>query len=330
MKVIVLTPIKNEEWILDSFLKSCSLFADYIIIADQNSTDKSCEIASKYEKVILVKNDSKDFNEADRQKLLIDKARELFGLGNFLLALDADELITSNGMYSEDWEKIKEASLGTVFLFDKPTPLFNLQFAFRYPKGFPLGFVDDGSEHFPSEIHSVRIPTPKNGKEIFLENIAFMHLCFARGNVQFSKNRYYCCLEKIQKKRKLTTRRLIYSFFTPNDYINSGGTDIIDNNWYKLYDEMGINLKEFKKDSYYYMDFEVLKFFNTYGTKLFYNEPIWYFDWESCRIDGLKRGIKGIPLKPITKPYKFYIISIDLFFCFLNFITIKLRKIRNR
>lgn len=330
MKVIVLTPIKNEEWILDNFLKSCSLFADHIVIADQNSCDKSVEIALKYEKVIFIKNESTDFNEGDRQKLLINKARELFGLGNFLLALDADEIITSNSIYSEDWKKIKEAALGTVFLFNKPTPLFNLELAFSYPKGFPLGFVDDGAEHLPSEIHSTRIPRPKNAQEIFIENISFMHLCFVRENIQFSKNRYYCCLEKIQKKKKLAARRLFYRFLTPTDYVKIGGTRLIDNSWYSIYDEMGINLKEFKEDKYYYMDFEVLILFNKYGTKTFINEPIWHFDWESCRIEGLKRGIEGIPLAPIKMPSRFYTYSINLYYNFVNFITLVWRKIRTR
>jgi hypothetical protein len=328
MKIIVLTPIKNEEWILDKFLKTCSLFADHILIADQKSTDKSVEIASNYEKVTLIKNENDSFNEGDRQKLLISQARELFGEGNFLLALDADEVITADSLYSKDWEKIKLASPGTVFLFDKPTPLFNLDIALRYRAGFPLGFVDDGSEHFPSEIHSVRIPTPKNAPTILLENILFLHLCFVRENIQFSKNRYYCSLEKIQKKRNIRIRRLMYNFFTPQDYFTSDNSEKIDENWYKLYDEMGINLKDFKKDTYYYMDFEVLKFFNTYGTKSFYKEPIWHFDWESCRLEGLKRHIEGIPLKPIKKPFKIYSLSLDLVFCLLNMITKKVREFR--
>lgn len=330
MKIIVLTPIKNEEWILDTFIKSCLFFADHILIADQNSTDKSVEIASKYDKVIVIKNESEDFNEDGRQKLLINKARELFGLHNFLLALDADEVITSNSLYSSDWDKIKKAALGTVFLFDKPTPLFNLDLALRYCEGFPLGFVDDGSEHSPTQIHSTRIPTPANGSKIFIESISFLHLCFVRENIQFSKNRYYCALEKIKKQRNLRVRRLMYNFFTPNDYIQTGATGVLDNNWYKLYDDKGINLREFKDDDYYYMDFEVLKMFNKYGTKIFFNEPIWHFDWESCRLEGLKRGIEGIPLKPIKSPFKIYTFLIDTFFFFLNFITNTKRKFQKQ
>jgi hypothetical protein len=326
MKIVVLTPIKNEEWILDKFLQCCSLFADHILIADQNSTDRSVEIASSYDKVTIIKNDSNDFNEGERQKLLINKARELFGLDNFLLALDADEIITSNSLYSKDWVKIKGAAKGTVFLFDKPTPLFNLDLALCYSKGFPLGFLDDGSEHSPSVIHSARIPTPENSTKIFIKNISFLHLCFARNNIPFSKNRYYCSLEKIQKTQNLRVRRLRYSFFTPNDYIRTQTTDPLDNNWYKLYDEKGINLREFNDDAYYYMDFEVLKFFHKYGVKSFYNEPIWHFDWESCRLEAVKRGVEGIPLTPVKSPSSSYIFLIDNFFFFLNFITKIKRK----
>ena len=330
MKIIVLTPIKNEEWILDTFIKSCLLFADNILIADQNSTDKSVEIASKYDKVTVIKNESKDFNEDERQKLLINKARELFGLHNFLLALDADEVITSNSLNSSDWDKIRQAAVGTVFLFDKPTPLFNLDLALRYSKGFPLGFVDDGSEHYPSQIHSTRIPTPANSSKIFIESISFLHLCFMREKIQFSKNRYYCTLEKIKKERNLRVRRLMYSFFSPKDYIQKGDFDTLDNNWYKLYDDKGINLRKFKDDDYYYMDFEVLKIFNKFGAKLFYNEPIWHFDWESCRLEGIKRGIEGIPLEPIKSPNKIYIYLIDHFFFFFNFITYAKRRLQKQ
>lgn len=328
MKIIVLTPVKNEEWILDQFLKSCSIFADHILIADQNSTDKSVEIASKYDKVTIIKNESLDFNEGDRQKLLINKSRELFGPGNFLLALDADEIITSNSLYSNDWNIIKESKKGTVFLFDKPTPLFDLDLALRYREGFPLGFIDDGSEHFPSEIHSARVPTPKNAVTIFVKNISFLHLCFMRKNVQFSKNRYYCCLERIQKKNKLRSRRLFYSFYKPKDYIKTGNTEIIDKNWYELYEKMGVNLKGFKEETYYYMDFEVLKFFNVYGIKFFNKEPIWRFDWESCRLEGIKRGIKGLPLKPVKKPNIIFRFSTDIFFIFFNSLIKVVRKSR--
>ena len=53
---IVMTPVRNEAWVLRAFLETTSLWADYIIIADQMSTDGSREIAKSYEKVILIDN----------------------------------------------------------------------------------------------------------------------------------------------------------------------------------------------------------------------------------------------------------------------------------
>ena len=57
--IVVLTPVKNEEWILDNYIQVTSNFADLIIIADQFSSDKSREIASNYDKVLLIKNPKK-------------------------------------------------------------------------------------------------------------------------------------------------------------------------------------------------------------------------------------------------------------------------------
>ena len=63
-KIICLTPVLNEAWILDRFIRCASLWADHIIIADQGSTDGSREIAQRYDKVIFIDNKKTgDFNE---------------------------------------------------------------------------------------------------------------------------------------------------------------------------------------------------------------------------------------------------------------------------
>ncbi|MFX4883847.1 glycosyltransferase family 2 protein, partial [Acinetobacter baumannii] len=77
-KIIVLTPIKNEAWILKTFLEVTSFFADHIIIADQGSTDESRDIALSFEKVILIPNNDTRFNEVTRQQLLINYCRSNF------------------------------------------------------------------------------------------------------------------------------------------------------------------------------------------------------------------------------------------------------------
>ena len=48
---IAMTPVRNEAWVLHAFLKTTSTWADFIIIADQMSTDGSRDIYKQYEKV---------------------------------------------------------------------------------------------------------------------------------------------------------------------------------------------------------------------------------------------------------------------------------------
>ena len=48
--LIVMTPVRNEAWVLHAFLKTTSTWADFIIIADQMSTDGSRDIYKQYEK----------------------------------------------------------------------------------------------------------------------------------------------------------------------------------------------------------------------------------------------------------------------------------------
>ena len=60
--IVVITPVKNEDWIIEIFLKVTSTFADLIIIADQYSSDASREIAASFKKVVLIENDILNWN----------------------------------------------------------------------------------------------------------------------------------------------------------------------------------------------------------------------------------------------------------------------------
>ena len=150
-KIIVLTPVKNEEWILEEFLNITSLFADYIIVADQNSTDKSRAICSKFSKVHLIDNNNNEYNEAERQNLLIETARILFPDNKrVLLALDADELFSANSLKcNRIWERIMSLDLGTTLYFEKPDILPGVTKCVRYQDNyFAIGYIDDRSKTF--------------------------------------------------------------------------------------------------------------------------------------------------------------------------------------
>ena len=77
----------NEENNLSDCLKSIKNIADEIIVFDGGSTDKTVEIAKAYEAKVFI-TDNKPIFHINKQ-MAIDKC-----VGNWILQLDADEIIT--------------------------------------------------------------------------------------------------------------------------------------------------------------------------------------------------------------------------------------------
>ncbi|MFM6272006.1 MAG: glycosyltransferase family 2 protein, partial [Dolichospermum sp.] len=209
-KIVVVTPIKNEDWILDRFLSVTSQFADLIIIADQNSTDGSRDICQKYPKVKLIENKSDQYDEASRQILLLQTARELIPEHKIILALDADEILAANAIHTIGWQTMLQASPGTVLCFEKPDLYLTPDKCIRYDQPWPLGYVDDGVEHQPKKVHSIRIPQPKYATYLYFYDVKILHYGLTRPQAQASKMRFYSVVEKILKTKNLLIRRKAY------------------------------------------------------------------------------------------------------------------------
>jgi hypothetical protein len=266
-KVICLTPIKNEAWILDKFLSAASLWADHIIIADQMSNDGSRKIASKYEKVILIDNESKDFNEPERQKLLITEARKILGK-KLLIALDADEFISGNAFSCYEWKKMLLADTGTVFKFRWPfiSSDFNKYWA-GDEANMPFAYMDDGATHKGREIHSTRIPFPDSATVEKIHDFVIMHYQFTDWKRMESKHRWYQCFERIQFPEKSS----IEIFRRYNHMYQLSEKDKIDipSNWFDYYLIKNISITTIKISGEYYWDREVENFMTQYGLSFF-------------------------------------------------------------
>src|SRR5690606_8755540 len=129
--------------ILDSFIKINSSWADYFIILDQNSTDRTREIARSFHNVILKDNIANEFNEDTRQKMLIDAAREIEGGKRILIALDADEVLSANHRKSSEWDTIKSLPKGTIIKFPWVNINADKRTGWLTKNKVPFGFVDD-------------------------------------------------------------------------------------------------------------------------------------------------------------------------------------------
>lgn len=298
-KIIVLTPIKNEEWILDTFLKTTSCYADHILLADQNSDDNGLAMAKKFPKVDIIHNDSAEFNEAARQKLLIDTARKKYGPDNILLAIDSDEIITYNALESKEWETIRNSEPGTVLYFEKPTFYNGIEHVIRYESqgGWPLGVVDNGAQHNPDFIHSTRIPMEEDSPKLYLKEIKFLHCNLLSLPRQRSKVRYYCILEAIANSKPWYHRLMMYRH--DYDYAKQEGDGLMPaiSEWTDGWVKKGILFKEAKKEPYYWFDREALKLIHKEGHRKFWLEDIWDINWNGVEeYFGFEKTIKSPPM----------------------------------
>lgn len=266
--VICLTPVKNEEWILEKFLTATSLWADMIIVADQNSNDRSREIIKKFPKAKLILNESREFNEPERQKLLINESRKISGK-KFLIALDADEFLSGGAWTSEEWKWMLKQEEGTVFKFKWPfiSNDFKYYWAGEEAKQ-PFACIDsDQLVHTGSKIHSCRVPTENFKKEVEIMTFSVMHFQFTDWARMESKHRWYQCYERL----KFPSKSAIEIFRRYSHMYRVSDTDKKDipTYWFAEYDYHEIDLTYLEKIDKYYWDIEVEKMISDNGEDLF-------------------------------------------------------------
>jgi glycosyltransferase involved in cell wall biosynthesis len=277
-KIICLTPVKNEAWVLETFLATVSIWADHIIIADQGSTDGSLEIYKKFSKIILINNENKNFNEPERQKILLNEARKIAGENNIFLTLDADEFLV-NFEDNPEWEQLKNLNPGDIFMMPWLNVLPKNQTFYPSRGGHMVfGYINDGRKHQGNPIHSPRVPEHPDQKKVFFSNLNVLHYQYASRERLLSKHRWYECYEKIKfpAKNNIDIYRQYHHIDLPIENIES-----LNDEWLKTYHQHGIDLKAIKDDEQYWWDKEVCLLFDQYGVKHFKKIAIWGVDWKT-------------------------------------------------
>ena len=279
-KLVCLTPVRNEAWILHAFLKATSLWADIIIIADQGSTDGSREIALQYPKVKLIDNALIEMNQAQTRKMLFAEAKKIQG-NKVLFALDADEFLSGDFKNTESWQNIINANLGDVFYF-RWINLLDEKDKCIVTKNWMqwVSCVDtnDNDTIFPDNyIHEWRLPFPKNNtNEIYVDDIYFIHFARVSANRQINKNRFYQVITK-SKKPEISIVNL-YRMYHIDNYEEKS---TIDKRIYSFYSENGLNLNDEIDftDSGSYYNKAVIDFFLRFKVKTFSGLDIWQKDF---------------------------------------------------
>lgn len=306
---IVMTPVRNEAWVLRAFLESTSKWADYIIIADQMSTDGSREIAQSYDKVILIDNNNPEFNEPERQAMLVAKAREVAaGRDTLLWGLDADEILAANTFETEDWKRILNSKKGDVFWFKWAEICPDRKHYWISPKTyFPWLFHDDGKEphgNYVRNMHSIRIPYPKEEKQMFyIDDFRVLHLAYLNEYRTAAKKRFYTFIDWELNQRNPISLARQYSFTKKNDVIRLLPDSFTNyGTCFNLWNSVDSNNGEF--------------WFNQYVVDRLYRHPmekirkltIW--DNDFCSEYGIID-----PRRPIDKVIHYYIELTNTYYC---------------
>jgi hypothetical protein len=325
--VVVVTPVRNEAWILDRFLSVTSRFADQIIVADQRSSDDSRAMCSRYPKCTVIDNPADEFNEGERQLLLLRRARALVPSPRIILALDADEILAANAVHTPSWQQMLAAPAGTIVCLERVDLYETPDRCMRHDRLTPLGYVDDGVEHVPRDMHSVRVPIPDYAPRLLLRDVAVLHYAALRPAALAAKLRWYGVLENVRGTCPwVFKRRLRYSHAMYVDFTGAGRIEPSSREWFRGWEDAGIDMRSVVQEHYYWYDFEVLRYFNEYGTRKFWLDDIWGFDWEACRGYARDRHLPGIPAAPVRRPPRALVAAMRL----LSAVHRRQRRFRHR
>lgn len=272
--VICIVPVKNESWILKNFIECALVWADFIIVGDNNSTDDSVSIARRFKSVKVIPL-GPSFDEENRRRRLINEARKIPG-SRLIFSMDADEMISANWSDSPEWGAMLNAQPGTKFLFDWVELLPGLDQCAIYE--MPTAFVDDGTEYQGKKMHSSRVPATA-GELVKLKNIKLLHYINIEPERMFSKHRWYKCIEYIDNGKRPWSICITYQDRKIKIY---NSTLIpVRSEWLKGYEWLNQYraIREISGKCYWY-DEEVLNLFDKYGTDRFRKINIWDIDWK--------------------------------------------------
>lgn len=218
MKVIIASPVKNEEWVLPSTLKNFSSFADYIILADQNSTDKTSEVCKNFPKVKVIPNNFKGYTNEVRF-MLLDEARKIEG-NNLIVCLDADEQISPKFIDEIKNYITNNPSEKSVGFFTKWLQIYGKQDEYRIDEPWrenykTFVFLDnrkvDYNRTYITNEHIGRIPETDNLVELKNPIIHLQWLARKRSEI---KQAVYMCTELVDgwNPRKTNNRYSVARF----------------------------------------------------------------------------------------------------------------------
>lgn len=276
--VVCITPTKNEAHNLPRFLACASLWADRIIVADQRSEDDSAQIVKAHPKATLIQNESTDYSESERQKLLLDAARQVPG-PRLIVAMDADEILPSPLFDSAIWDRILTAAPGTVGQLRFVNMLPGLRRAWGSFYWQNRIYVDDGRPHAGRLIHSPPVPVYPDCPVLQFPESLLLHYALADAPRFARRRTWYQCFELLNSKHfgpvQIYRRYHVYDVMPEEEMVD------VDPAWFAAYERAGIDVRHVEPGPTRQWDRDLFSWMldPKIGPGQFSKLAIWETDW---------------------------------------------------
>jgi glycosyltransferase involved in cell wall biosynthesis len=284
--VICVTPVRNEAWTLERFLRSAEQWADHIVLGDQQSTDATREIAARFPKVRVVDNTDTQYHEGNYRKVILDAAREVPG-PRAIIAIDADEALSAQVLGSAEWERALREPPGTVLSAWWVNYLPDWTRAW-IPERIPIGLIDDGREHNPGRFHAKRFIVRPEDRQVELDDIKVLHFQYTDWARMKSKQRRYQAVESLTGMRPIR----LYRRYHRMDAFPRAELVPADPAWLQPYEDGGVDWRSVTPEPVYWWDEEVLDLLLEHGARRFKRVDLWDVDWTAVA------GRLGRPVAP--------------------------------
>jgi hypothetical protein len=274
VKVIALLPIKNEAWVLEHTLACLSGFCDVVLVNDQQSQDRSREIARRFPKVVWIESSESQICEQARWQLW-DTARQYEG-SNLLWCTDADELVSPRlaGRFIEHAQLTAGTVIDCLYCHSWNGPTRYRTGLGQYtPYWKPVAIVDDRRANYDRSralpLHEERVPISTGSPRVRAEGVPVLHLQWLLPNRSQMRQAWYRCREWIHGGQRAATINDFYSMTLPSWYVQ---TAAIPHDWLE-----GVTLPDTAIDAEpSWQEAEIIGWFNERGVEFFEPLEIWH------------------------------------------------------
>lgn len=231
--LICMTATRNYGWVTRAFLKANSLWADYIIIVDQMSTDDTRALCAEYDNVVLLDDKDLSYSETRRCSMALNRARKIEG-DKILVYLAIDEILPANWMDTDDGKMVLSSQPKDMFLLDWANLLPDkVHYKASFADNMYRILHDDGITPYDNQgrdMHTHCLPyCHEGGRERKITGFSILHFGYYNTLFQYVKLRYYQLIDYDKNHKSVIKLSRYYHKDVDNSYRE--GDYSIDKNW---------------------------------------------------------------------------------------------------